>query len=197
MTIFEDPEGSTPLDPDAIEGLRFPHVTTRGELDHLEAGNIVDGLRWLERQSGEGLLTEQFAKTLHRNLFGQVWSWAGSFRARETSIGVEPIQISVELRKLLDDTQYWIEYKTFDDVETALRFHHRLVYIHLFPNGNGRHARIMADALSTKLLKTKAIDWSRGLDLQAANLRRQKYIAALRAADRGDYTLLLDFARTQ
>lgn len=195
MNDIDYPEGATPLDPDATDGLLFPHVTTRSELDHLEAGNIVDGLRWLEQQSGAELLTEDFTKALHKKLFGQVWSWAGSFRTRETSIGVDPAQISVELRKLLDDTRYWIEHETFDNVETALRFHHRLVYIHLFPNGNGRHARIMADAISTKLLRTDAIDWSRGLDLQTGNMRRRQYIAALRTADRGDYSLLLDFVR--
>lgn len=130
---------------------------------------------------------------MHTQLFGDVWRWAGSYRQTEKNIGVDPIQISVQLRMLLDDMQFWIENKTFDPIEIAVRFHHRLVYIHLFPNGNGRHARIMADALLEKIYGIAPIDWLAGLDLQQANERRTHYISALQLADRGDYQASLDF----
>lgn len=187
------PEGATPLDPDELAGLKFKHITTRGQLDHLEQANIQNGLRWLERRKNADILTEHFVRDLHKRLFGEVWSWAGSFRATGKNIGVDPIQISVQLRMLLDDVRYWIENGTYEPVEIALRFHHRLVYIHLFPNGNGRHARIMADVLLAKTLNKDPIDWAGGHNLQAMNARRQTYIHALRRADHGDYGPLQEF----
>lgn len=194
---IEYPDGATPLDPDELAGLKFKHVTTRGELDHLEQANIQQGMIWLRRYKGDDILNETFIRELHRRLFGDVWSWAGDFRTTEKNIGIDPIQIGIQLRNLLDDVRYWIEHITYEPLEIAVRFHHRLVYIHLFANGNGRHARIMANVLLTKVLKQKPIDWSGGYDLQKMNERRDQYIQALRAADGGDINPLLDFASKQ
>jgi len=155
------PDGATPLDPDKMEGLKFKHISTRGEL--------------------------------HKRLFGDVWKWAGSFRKTEKNIGVDPFQIAIQLRQLLDNTKYWVEYSTYPPKELAARFHHKLVYIHPFPNGNGRHARIIADVILTKLLNEPAIDWAGGYRLENMNDRRNEYIAALRAADRHDFSELLNF----
>ena len=187
------PEGATPLDPDGMEGLRFSHVSTRGELDQLEQTNIVDGMAWLKKQKSPDVLTEGFVRDLHKQLFGEVWRWAGSFRQTEKNIGIDPRQIATQLHQLLDDTRYWVEHETYSPKELAARLHHKLAYIHLFPNGNGRHARIMADALLTKLMDEPEIDWAGGYALESMNERRDQYIAALRAADRHDYTPLLDF----
>jgi Fic-DOC domain mobile mystery protein B len=189
---MEYPEGAAPLDADELEGLRFPHVTTRGELDHLEQANIEAGLLWLSRRKDSDILTDQFVRNLHKRLFGEVWKWAGSYRLTEKNIGVDARQINVQLRDLLDDVRYWAKNSTYSPIEGAIRFHHRLVYIHPFPNGNGRHARIMADVLLEKVHKTQAIDWSGGDDLQRMNERRKHYIAALRAADGGDYGPLFE-----
>lgn len=190
MTI-EYPPGATPLDPDEMEGLKFKHVTTRGELDHLEQGNIQNGLVWLQRNKDTDVLTEGFVRELHKRLFGDVWVWAGTFRTTEKNIGVDPAQIGVQLRLLLDDARFWIDNGTYEPSEAAVRLHHRVVYTHLFPNGNGRHARIFADALLTKTFKQAPIDWAGGYDLQAMNERRAQYIQALRAADGGDIEPLL------
>ncbi len=190
---IEYPEGATPLDADEMEGLKFPHVTTRGELDHLEQANITAGLLWLNRRKDPDILNDQFVRNLHRHLFGEVWRWAGSYRITEKNIGVDPRQINVQLRNLLDDVRYWVKNSTYNPIEGAVRFHHRMVYIHPFPNGNGRHARIMADALLEKVHKAQALDWSGGYDLQRMNERRKQYIAALRAADGGDYGPLFIF----
>ena len=187
------PEGATPLDADELEGLKFPHVTTLGELDHLEQANIEAGLIWLNRRKDPDILNDQFVRLLHKQLFGEVWRWAGSYRLTVKNIGVAPEQISIQLRNLLDDVQYWVKNNTFSPIESAVRFHHRLVSIHPFPNGNGRHARIMADVLLEKVHKTQAIDWSGGDDLQRMNERRKQYITALRAADIGDYGPLFIF----
>ena len=188
------PDGATPLDSDELAGLKFKHITTRGELDHLEQANIQQGLLWLQRHKGNDLLNEGFIRELHRHLFGEVWNWAGTFRTTEKNIGIDPIQIGIQLRNLLDDAQFWIEHRTYDPLEIAIRFHHRLVYIHLFANGNGRHARIMANTLLTKVLNQEPVDWAGGYDLQKMNERREQYIQALRAADGGDIRPLLEFA---
>jgi Fic-DOC domain mobile mystery protein B len=186
------PDGATPLDPNELGGLKHKHVTTRGELDELEQANIESGLRWLTRQRSD-VLTDNFAITLHKQLFGGVWDWAGSFRKTGKNIGVDPVQIVVELRQLMDDAKYWVEHKTYPPGEAAARLHHRLTYIHPFPNGNGRHARIMADAALDRVYKAKPIDWAGGHDLQKMNDRRDAYIAALKAADRGDIGPLMAF----
>lgn len=191
--IVGEPDGSTPLDPDEMTGLLFKHVTTRGELDQLEQANVDEGMQWLKRQKTPDVLTEGFACDLHKKLFGKVWKWAGSFRKTEKNLGVDPIHIAIQLRQLFDDAQYWIENGTYPPKELAARFHHKLVSIHPFPNGNGRHARIMADALLTKLMGEEEIDWAGGYALEKMNTRRDHYIAALRRADGHDFDALLEF----
>ena len=193
MSELDNADGTTPLDADELEGLRFKHVSTRGELNQLEQANILEGMDWLKKQKSPAVLTEDFVRNLHQKLFGKVWKWAGSFRETEKNIGVDPTQVAMQLRQLLDDTRYWIEHETYPPKELAARFHHKLVYIHLFPNGNGRHARLMADTLLTKLMAASSIDWAGGYSLENMNERRAQYIAALRAADKHDFSELLAF----
>lgn len=192
--IGEEPERATPLDPDELDGLKFKHITTRGELDELEQVNVQNGLQWLRRRrSGRDVLSEQFIRDLHRRLFGEVWEWAGTFRQTEKNIGVDPVQISVQLRMLLDDARFWAENQTYPPLEAAARFHHRLVQIHCFANGNGRHARIMADVYLQACFAHPPIDWAAGHNPMKGNERRDAYITALRAADGGIYRQLLEF----
>ena len=193
MSELDNPDGTTPLDADEREGLRFKHVSTRGELNQLEQANILEGMDWLKKQKSSAVLTEDFVRNLHQKLFGKVWKWAGSFRETERNIGVDPLQVASQLHQLLDDTRYWIEHDTYPPKELAARFHHKIVYIHLFPNGNGRHARLMADTLLTKLMDAPSIDWAGGYSLENMNERRAQYIAALRAADKHDFSELLAF----
>lgn len=191
--IFDEPEGATPLDPDEIAGLKFAHVTTRGELDELEQANIVQGLRWLTRRRGGDILADEFVCRLHHRLFGDVWEWAGKYRLTEKNIGIDPFQVPTQLRIHLDNARYWAEHDVFPPLEAAARFHHRLVQIHPFPNGNGRHARIATDVFLEDYYDHKPIAWASGFDLQADNARRTAYIAALRAADGQDFAALLAF----
>jgi Fic-DOC domain mobile mystery protein B len=192
IEALQYPEGATPLDPNELGGLRHKHITTRGELDELEQANIESGLRWLTRRRGE-VLTNNFATTLHKQLFGDVWDWAGSFRKTGKNIGVDPIHIGIELRTLMDDVRYWADNKTYPASESAIRLHHRLVKIHPFANGNGRHARIMTDTVLDRIYGAEAIDWAGGHDLQKMNDRRLAYIAALKAADQGNMAPLMTF----
>ncbi len=191
--MMDYPEGATPLDPDEIKGLKFPHVETRAELDQLEQQNIQDGLRWLSRQRKfDELLNEGFVLALHQKLFGAVWDWAGKYRRTEKNIGVDPINIGIEVRNLLDDVKYWIEHQTYPREEFAARLHHRLVQIHPFVNGNGRHARIFTDAILERELNQKPINWSAKESVDDET-HRQNYLKALRAADGGEYQLIIDF----
>jgi Fic-DOC domain mobile mystery protein B len=191
-TDMQYPEGATPLDPNELGGLKHKHITTQGELDQLEQANIESGLRWLSRQRAH-VLSEDFAISLHERLFGDVWDWAGTFRKTGKNIGIDPIQIPVELRTLIGDAKYWADHKTYPPSEAAVRLHHRLTKIHPFPNGNGRHARIMADAVLDRIYKAQPIDWAGGHDLQKMNGRRTAYITALKAADRDDIGPLMQF----
>lgn len=192
-SIVGETDGATPLDPDELEGLKFKHITTRGELDALEQANVQQGLLWLGRRRKANVMTDAFLRELHTKLFGDVWTWAGTYRLREKNIGIDPLTISVRVRELLGDVLYWAEHKTYAPLEAAARFHHRLVQIHPFPNGNGRHARIAADTYLKECFDHDPIDWEAGADLMQENERRDAYIAALRAADGHDYGPLLEF----
>jgi len=194
MTNDENVDGATPLGPDESVGLKFKHITTRNQLDELEQANIVEGLLWLKKVKRENILTIGFARDLHKALFGQVWRWAGTFRQTEKNIGVDPLQISMALKNLLDDVLAWIEFETYPPMESVLRFHHQLVKIHPFPNGNGRFSRIYVDVVAEKYFSISPINWG-GRDLDKVTETRRRYIDALRAADGGDLTLLFDLYR--
>jgi len=195
--FINEPEGATPLDPDEMEGLKFRHVTTRRELDQLEQANIEQGLRWISRRRGGDVLTDDFIRKLHVRLFGNVWEWAGQYRLRGKNIGIDPFHIPVQLRMHLDNARYWVKNGVYSPLESAARFHHRLVKIHPFPNGNGRHARIATDIFLTDYYGHSPIEWASGYDLQADSDRRVMYITALRAADLEDFAPLLTFLGAQ
>lgn len=192
---FEYPEGATPLDPDEAEGLLLPHITNRSELDRWEQDNIAEAGAWAFRRKQKDLLSEEFARRLHRKMYGNVWRWAGDFRRTGKNIGVEWWSIGPELRNLLADVATWVESGSYSPDEIAARFHHRLVSIHLFPNGNGRHARLMTDLLLVQVLDRQRFSWGRENLVRAGDCR-QRYIGALRAADRHDYGPLLEFVRS-
>lgn len=190
---FDEPANATLLDPTERAALRLSWVTTRAELNAVEALNITAGGAWARRQRGDPL-TDPFVRGLHRRMFGDVWTWAGKYRLMERNIGIEAHRIGVEVRYLLDDARHWIENHTYSPDEIAIRLHHRLVFVHPFANGNGRHARLMAD-LAAARLGTQPFSWG-GEDLASAGALRQRYIEALRAADAHEVASLLAFARS-
>lgn len=186
--------GATPLDPDEAEGLIPKHIRTQQELNEWEQANVLKAARWTARALRGDILSEAFVCELHRRMFDGTWKWAGIFRRSNKNIGVDRSQISVRLRELLDDVRYWLAHETYPLDEVAARFHHRLVSIHPFANGNGRHARLVTDVLLQRNGGTP-FTWGSG-DLFGAGNVRERYIAALRAADGGDYGLLIAFVRT-
>ena len=191
------PDGSTPLSTDEAHGLRLSWVATRGDLNEAEQGNILAARRkrrW-RTPSVHGLLDDLAARALHRDMFGQVWSWAGTYRNSETNIGVAPHEISVCVRDLMEDATLWVGGDRPMPVDEAgYRFHHRLVVIHPFPNGNGRHSREMTDLL-LRALGTPRFTWGR-VTLDTSSKTRDEYIASLREADGGDFTRLARFVRS-
>lgn len=193
--IFDEPDGATPLDPDEAEGLRLTHITTRGELNRWEQDNIATGEAWAFSRRHREILDEGFMRRLHERMFGEIWRWAGEYRRSGKNIGVDRLQIPIELRKLCDDVRAWLEFDSYPADEIAARFHHRLVSIHPFANGNGRHARTMTDLLLMQRLKRPRFSWGRE-NLTSSGGVRQRYISALRTADRGEYGALLEFVRS-
>lgn len=194
-----DPEGATPLDPDEADGILPAHVATRAELNELEEANIQLGLEWAMRRAVAGrrridVLTEDFLYELHRRMFGEVWEWAGEVRRTNKNIGVDWHTIRVEVRNLIEDARVWRDQRVYHSDELAIRFHHRLVAIHPFANGNGRHARLMADLIALQAGRPP-YTWG-GARLGSTSELRTAYITALQAADRGDLMPLIAFARS-
>jgi|SRR6266850_7034023 Fic-DOC domain mobile mystery protein B len=190
---LDEAESATPLTPAEREGLIPSHITLRSELNELEQQNILEAATWasLRRRDPVG---EPFARSLHRRMFRDVWSWAGTYRTSDKNLGVKWPLIQPRIREALEQTRYWIDHKTFLGDEIAVRFHHALVSIHPFPNGNGRWSRLMADILVVKLAE-KRFTWG-GNVLGAADETRRAYIAALKAADNHDFAALFAFARS-
>ena len=185
-------DGHTHLSEEDRLGLIPTYIATRGELFDAEQRGIAGAL--LRRSpSTFTLLDSTYLRRLHQAMFDQVWEWAGQYRTRETNIGVAPEQIPFEIRNLVEDTKAWVEYGTYEPDEIATRFHHRLVAIHAFPNGNGRHARIAADYLITAL-DGEPFSWGACLNADTDGLRTA-YLHALRRADDGEIAELLTFAR--
>ena len=193
---FQYAPGATPLNPDEAEGLVPLHITTQSDLNAWEQANIALGDRWAARQKKRELLDEGFVRDLHRQMFDKTWQWAGTFRQSNKNIGVDWTQVAVKLRDLLNNTRYQIENHIFKEDEVAVRFHHQLVLIHAFPNGNGRHARLMADLLIKRLGQPRLTWGGTSVSRISVGTIREKYLVSLRAADQGQIEGLIEFARS-
>ncbi len=191
--IDADDDAATPLTPEERDALIPSHVTLRRELNEVEQIGVNNADGWAFSRKRD-VLDEDFLCQLHKRMFEDVWKWAGTFRNTPRNIGVEPWQIGPDLRQLIGDVRYWIEHETYPPDEIAARFHHRLVLIHPFPNGNGRLSRLAADLLAVSLGRER-FTWGSGNLVETAELRR-RYIDALHAADAHDYGPLMAFVRS-
>jgi Fic-DOC domain mobile mystery protein B len=189
--------GQTPLDEEEIAGLLIPTIATRGELDEFEQQNIEQAVQWIMGKTFKPdlIFTEGFIRMLHKRMYLNIWSWAGEFRKTNKNIGVDYWKIASELKILLDDVNYWFKNKTYPPEEIAIRFKHKIVSIHCFPNGNGRHSRLIADIIIEKIFKQPVFTWGE-TDLTSEGDARTTYLTAVKAADKGDYSLLLQFAQS-
>lgn len=192
--LFEEvDDANTPLEAEEREALIPSYITLRRELNEAEQVNIASAMKWLSSQRGD-ILSEAFLRRLHKEMFGQVWKWAGDYRTTPRNIGVEAYRIGMDVAQAIDDARYWVEKDTYSPDEIAIRFSHRLVAIHPFPNGNGRFSRLVGDLLVQKLGQAP-FTWGRA-SLVDSNETRKAYVAALQAADNHDYDALIAFARS-
>ncbi len=193
---FDPSPGQTPLNDEDIKGLLIPSVSTQGALNELEQKNIEKAILWsLGRKfDSNKIFSEKFIKQLHLKMFGDVWKWAGEFRKTNTNIGVNYPLVSLQLRMLVDDARFWLKHQIYEPDEFTLRFKHRLVAIHCFPNGNGRHSRLVADIIITNIFRKPEFTWGSANIIQQGEARKL-YIQALQAADQHDMSPLLAFAR--
>lgn len=186
--------GATPLDPDEMAGLIPTYITTQGELNQLEKENILDATRWALGKTNHDCLNITFCLGLHHRMFSRVWKWAGRTRLTDKNIGVPKDQIYPKLKALFDDTAFWICESSYPFDEIGARFHHRLVAIHAFANGNGRHARLMTEILQTVNGET-LFTWGSSNIYESESEARKHYLAALREADKNNYDPLIKFVR--
>lgn len=195
--LFESGDNETELSADKIQGL-IPSITKRSELNAIERLNINEARVWALRKKNlqrSDLLSDAFARDLHRRMFNQVWKWAGRYRSIAKNMGWEPHMISEAMRNLFQDVAASLEDETYDEAEMAVRMHHRLVVIHPWSNGNGRHARLMAD-IFVAAKGGAELRWGAGSNLAASGELRSRYIAALREADGGNFASLIAFAKS-
>ncbi len=193
LPLSGDGDGATPLTPAARDGLIPVHVTTRAELNELEQRGVLKAIAWAFERRRTKVLKDTFVCGLHRRMFGEVWRWAGTYRTTRLNLGVAPWEVRSELAKLLADAAYWLAHYSYPADEIAVRFHHRLVWVHPFQNGNGRLSRLMADLL---IVMQGGQRFSWGADRLAPSETRARYINTLRAANAHDIGPLLTFARS-
>lgn len=197
-TLGPEPEGTTPIEANDLQGLIPTFVATRADLNQVEYENIVKALPWARQRAGRlgplGLLGYSFLFALHRQMFRDVWTWAGTQRRRETNIGVPPHHIPSQVRQALDDARFWHERSVLSVDERAARIHYRLVRVHPFPNGNGRCTRLMAD-LYLESVGVAPFSWARD-DLDQQGQTRKAYISAVERAEADDCASLVAFARS-
>lgn len=190
---FNADDDATPLTDEERNGLIPTHIALRSELNELEQRNIAEADQWAFSRKRK-VVDEAFLRGLHRRMFNRVWKWAGDYRTTERNLGVAPYKIQPDLHQIMDDVRYWIENDTYERDELAVRFHHRLVAVHPFPNGNGRWSRLAADMLVVQRGGTR-FTWG-SANLQAAGDVRRAYIKALHAADKHELEPLIAFARS-
>ncbi len=197
MGLDHNIPGITLLDEEEKQGLLIRTIDTREDLNEFEMKNVEEALLWVLRRSFvyTQVLDELFIYQMHQKMFGKVWAWAGKARTTNKNLGVDKFQIPVLLKSLVEDTRYWIENDTYEPDELALRFKHRLVGIHCFPDGNGRHGRMMADIIIHKIFDRDFFSWGRQ-NLSKHITSRKRYLDAMKAGDHFDFLPLIKFARS-
>lgn len=191
-------DGQTPLSEEEMDGLLIDTITTHGELDEFEQMNIEKAIEWTlsKKFKPEYILSEEFVRELHKRMFKDVWSWAGDFRMSEKNIGIKFHLIGTTLKQLNDDCLFWVNNKTYSEDEIAIRYKHRIVNIHCFANGNGRHSRLIADVIRKQIFNLDYFNWGSHSNLVKTGEQRAKYLEAIRQADKENIQPLIDFAKS-
>ena len=191
-------DGQTPLSEEEMDGLLINTITTHGELDEFEQMNIEKAIEWTltKKFKAEYILSEDFVRELHKRMFNDVWAWAGEFRLSQKNLGIKFHLIGTALKQLNDDCLFWVKNNTYSGEEIAIRYKHRIVNIHCFANGNGRHSRLIADVIHKQIFNRDYFKWGSHSNLVKAGEQRTKYLHAIRKADKGDILPLINFAKS-
>jgi len=189
LLFTEDIPGATPIDD--VSGLIPTHISTRSELNEWETANILKAVKYHLSEKRKLTINIQWLKKLHKEMFGESWKWAGKFRQRNLSLGIDWHNINDQIKALVDDIAYWRKNNSLSIFEQSIRIHHRLVKIHPFENGNGRHARLVSDIYLYNNNESRPI-WPSDELIEKSNIR-DKYISALKDADSGNYSTLKHF----
>ncbi len=194
---LEFSDGHTPLEEDEKEALLIHAIATRAELDEFEQHNIEEAVQWVFSKSlkPEKIFTGTFLRNLHKRMYDKVWNWAGQFRQTDKNLGISKWQIPTAVKALNDDALFWVKNNTYTPDEIAIYYKHKLVAIHCFPNGNGRHSRLLADIIINKIYNKPLFTWGTN-NIVITGDSRSEYLDAVRDADHGDYENLLKFARS-
>lgn len=187
--------GQSHLDKEELEGLKLSGIKDWKEIIAHESKSISKTITWTEKNqfSTEKIFSELFIREIHKRMFGDVWSWAGKYRLSNKTMGVEKTLISKELKQLFNNIKFWIESESYDPDEITIRFIHRLMQIQCFPDGNARHAKLMADIVIEHVFNGDIFTW--GESLNNPKLQREKFLDALKKADKGKMEDLIKFAR--
>jgi|SRR5882672_605082 len=197
MALIGNPiPGETPLREEDLKDLKLPWIKTREQLNEVEGENIVSAKEWALKSRNAalpGMLSDEYIQSLHKRMYRDVWKWAGKIRHHElqNEFASKPSQIRIDLKNAYNDAKYWLEHLKLGPEEFAVQVHHRIVRVHPFHNGNGRHARLMADLILERHFKLAPLQWGGGSALDNDEPNRANYISALKAADAGDYGALL------
>jgi Fic-DOC domain mobile mystery protein B len=191
---FEFPEGATPiLDCSGLIPIWVHHCS---DLNRVEAENIMKAQRKFLRGAidpPQNWFRVDELQNIHREMFKNVWEWAGKYRKSMTSIGIKPNLIPIQLGEFCLEVLSWFQYPTeLTFVEMAARVHHRLVSIHPFENGNGRFSRLIADRF---LLACRCLHPIWPAQLNREGVARKDYIQTLKSADQGDYVPLIELMK--
>jgi Fic-DOC domain mobile mystery protein B len=186
--LFDADNNATPLTEAERADLIPTHISLRSELNELEQKNVAQAYVWALRRKRQ-VIDEAFLKGLHRRMFKAVWRWAGEYRTSDRNLGVKPYRIQPELFQIIGDVRYTIQHKSY-----TVRFKHRVVSVHPFPNGNGRWSRLAGDLLIVQQGGAR-FTWG-GTNIQSEGDVRKRYIDALHAADGHDLAPLIAFARS-
>ena len=169
-------------------------ITIKGKplKDHLEAKNHYEALEYLyslvEKDNSQNI-SEYLIRNLHKLVTAETdKEWAGNYRNSNVIIvGSEHTPPDAfEVSIVMGDLIKWLRgnQKKLHPIELAAIFHHKLVFIHPFFDGNGRTARLAMNLLLMQKSYPMAVMLKND---------RKKYYQTLSRADEKDYAPFVRF----
>ncbi len=191
MSLNRGLPGETPLDD--ISGLKLKHIRTVSGRADVEFENMALAIdKYLTRAPSRRTapFSLRWMLRVHREMFGNVWTWAGKRRTTDgLTLGVPAIRVEIALEELSRDLSLWRDAPIGRQEEAAI-LHHRAVSIHPFLDCNGRWARMLSRIWQLQHTGDYT-RWPETELFQGQSSLRPAYIRALQEADAGDMTALI------